>query len=167
MILLIFPSLRHMGFIFRVGVIFAKKTKARKTQKLSPRENFRVYWMLTAHEDGEKLIPCGVLNSTGTTAQCFNYSVLMTPQIPTPRRGKKPRMRKWEGPWGRGGRALYWSLETLHGYHWLRKGGTQKVLDGACPIYECVYFYIMISIFEKLQFNWLVWITEWSWVGLI
>ena len=30
-------------FNFRVGVIFAKKTKARKTQKLPPRENFHVY----------------------------------------------------------------------------------------------------------------------------
>ena len=31
------------GFYFRVGVIFAKKTKARKTRKLPPRENFHVY----------------------------------------------------------------------------------------------------------------------------
>ena len=33
------------GFYFCVGVIFAKKTKARKTQKLPPRENFHVYSM--------------------------------------------------------------------------------------------------------------------------
>ena len=31
------------GFYFCVGVIFAKKTKARKTRKLPPRENFHVY----------------------------------------------------------------------------------------------------------------------------
>ena len=31
------------GFYFRVGVIFAKKTKARKTRKLPPCENFHVY----------------------------------------------------------------------------------------------------------------------------
>ena len=31
------------GFYFRVGVIFAKKTKARKTRKLPPRKNFYVY----------------------------------------------------------------------------------------------------------------------------
>ena len=31
------------GFYFRVGVIFAMKTKARNTQKLPPRENFHVY----------------------------------------------------------------------------------------------------------------------------
>ena len=31
------------GFYFRVGVIFAKMTKARKTRKLPPRENFHVY----------------------------------------------------------------------------------------------------------------------------
>ena len=30
-------------FYFRVGVIFAKKTKSRKTRKLPPRENFHVY----------------------------------------------------------------------------------------------------------------------------
>ena len=32
-----------MGFFFRVGVIFAKKAKARKARKLPPRENFHVY----------------------------------------------------------------------------------------------------------------------------
>ena len=31
------------GFYFRVGVIFAKKTKSRKPRKLPPRENFHVY----------------------------------------------------------------------------------------------------------------------------
>ena len=30
-------------FYFRVGLIFAKKTKARKTRKLPPHENFNVY----------------------------------------------------------------------------------------------------------------------------
>ena len=31
------------GFYFRVGVIYAKKTKAWKTRKLPPHENFHVY----------------------------------------------------------------------------------------------------------------------------
>ena len=35
--------IRAYGFYFRVGVIFAKKRKARKTRKLPPRENFHVY----------------------------------------------------------------------------------------------------------------------------
>ena len=35
--------IKAYGFYFRVGVIFAKKTKARKTRKLPPRENFHVY----------------------------------------------------------------------------------------------------------------------------
>ena len=35
--------IKACGFNFRVGVIFAKKTKARKTRKLPPRENFHVY----------------------------------------------------------------------------------------------------------------------------
>ena len=34
------------GFYFRVGVIFAKTTKARKTRKLPPRENFHLYSMI-------------------------------------------------------------------------------------------------------------------------
>ena len=33
------------GFYFRVGVIFAKKAKARKTRKLPPHENFHAYSM--------------------------------------------------------------------------------------------------------------------------
>ena len=37
-ILLIYPSERHMGFIFAWGVIFAKMTKSRKPRKLPPRE---------------------------------------------------------------------------------------------------------------------------------
>ena len=38
------------GFYFRVGVIFAKKTKARKTRKLPSRKNFHVYitWKLNS-----------------------------------------------------------------------------------------------------------------------
>ena len=35
--------IKAYGFYFRVGVNFAKKTKARKTRKLPPRENFHVY----------------------------------------------------------------------------------------------------------------------------
>ena len=35
--------IKAYGFYFRVGVIFAKKTKARKTRKLPPREKFHVY----------------------------------------------------------------------------------------------------------------------------
>ena len=35
--------IKAYGFYFRVGVIFAKKPKARKTRKLPPRENFHVY----------------------------------------------------------------------------------------------------------------------------
>ena len=35
--------IKTYGFYFRVGVIFAKKTKSRKTRKLPPRENFHVY----------------------------------------------------------------------------------------------------------------------------
>ena len=43
--------IKAYGFYFRVGVIFAKKTKARKTRKLPPRENvhvysIRLYWAL-------------------------------------------------------------------------------------------------------------------------
>ena len=38
-----FSFIKAYGFYFRVGVIFAKKTKARKTRKLPPRENFHVY----------------------------------------------------------------------------------------------------------------------------
>ena len=38
--------IKAYGFYFRVGVIFAKKTKARKTRKLPPRENFHVYSIL-------------------------------------------------------------------------------------------------------------------------
>ena len=51
-----------MGFYFRVGVIFAKKTK---TWKLPPRENFHVYIILlvlkfmdqTLHENQENWYP--------------------------------------------------------------------------------------------------------------
>ena len=32
--------IKAYGFYFRVGVIFAKKTKARKTRKFPPREKF-------------------------------------------------------------------------------------------------------------------------------
>ena len=35
--------IKAYGFYFCVGVIFAKKTKARKTRKLPPRKNFHVY----------------------------------------------------------------------------------------------------------------------------
>ena len=38
--------IKAYGFYFRVGVIFAKKTKAWKTRKLPPRENFHVYSIL-------------------------------------------------------------------------------------------------------------------------
>ena len=38
-----FSFIKAYGSYFRVGVIFAKKTKARKTRKLPPRENFHVY----------------------------------------------------------------------------------------------------------------------------
>ena len=41
--LLVFFFIKACGFYFHVGVIFAKKTKARKTQKLPPCENFHVY----------------------------------------------------------------------------------------------------------------------------
>ena len=40
--------IKAYGFNFRVGVIFAKKTKARKTRKLPPRENFYVYSILNS-----------------------------------------------------------------------------------------------------------------------
>ena len=38
------------GFYFRLGVIFAKKTKARKTRKLPSRQNYHVYstWKLNS-----------------------------------------------------------------------------------------------------------------------
>ena len=41
----------HKGIwvYFRVGVIFAKKTKAQKTWKLPPSENFHVYSSISAH----------------------------------------------------------------------------------------------------------------------
>ena len=35
--------IKAFGFYFRAGVIFAKKTKARKTRKLPPRKEFHVY----------------------------------------------------------------------------------------------------------------------------
>ena len=35
--------IKAYGFYFGEGVIFANKTKARKTRKLPPRENFHVY----------------------------------------------------------------------------------------------------------------------------
>ena len=35
--------IKAYGFNFRVGVIFAKKTKAQQTRKLPPHENFHVY----------------------------------------------------------------------------------------------------------------------------
>ena len=35
--------IKAYGFHFRVGVIFAKKTKVRKTRILHPRENFHAY----------------------------------------------------------------------------------------------------------------------------
>ena len=35
--------IKAYGFYIRVGVIFAKKTKERKTRKLPLRENFHVY----------------------------------------------------------------------------------------------------------------------------
>ena len=44
-----FHDTTHISFIkayrlyFRVGVMFAKKTKAQKSRKLPPRENFHVY----------------------------------------------------------------------------------------------------------------------------
>ena len=38
--------IKAFGFYFRTGVIFAKKTKARKTRILTPRENFHVYSIL-------------------------------------------------------------------------------------------------------------------------
>ena len=44
------------GFYFRVGVIFAKKTKARKTRKLPPRENFHVYSIQTCNLS--HMLPC-------------------------------------------------------------------------------------------------------------
>ena len=40
---LLFSFINAYGFYFRVGGIFVRKTKARKTQKLPPRENFHVY----------------------------------------------------------------------------------------------------------------------------
>ena len=50
-----FHDITHISFIkaywfyFREGVIFAKKTKARKTRKLLPREYFHVYSIIVAH----------------------------------------------------------------------------------------------------------------------
>ena len=38
-----FSFINSYGFYLRVGVIFAKKTKAQKTRKLPPCENFQVY----------------------------------------------------------------------------------------------------------------------------
>ena len=38
-----FSFIKSYGYYFRVGVIFTKKTKARKSRKLPPRENFHVY----------------------------------------------------------------------------------------------------------------------------
>ena len=37
-----FSFIKSYGFYFLVGVIFAKKTKARKSRKLPSRENFHV-----------------------------------------------------------------------------------------------------------------------------
>ena len=39
--------IKAYGFYFHLGVIFAKKTKARKTRKLPPREIFHVYSTIT------------------------------------------------------------------------------------------------------------------------
>ena len=47
--------IKAYGFYFRVGVIFAKKTKARKTRKLPPRENFHVYSMPDCTKSGIRL----------------------------------------------------------------------------------------------------------------
>ena len=41
--------IKAYGFYFRVGVIFAKKTRSRKTRKLPPRENFHVYSIAQRH----------------------------------------------------------------------------------------------------------------------
>ena len=41
--LLLYPSERHMGFYFCVGVICTKKTEARKMRKLPPCENIHMY----------------------------------------------------------------------------------------------------------------------------
>ena len=38
-----FSFIKTYRFYFRVGVIFTKKTKARKTRKLPPHENFHIY----------------------------------------------------------------------------------------------------------------------------
>ena len=48
--------IKAFGFYFRVGVIFAKKTKARKTRKLPPRENFHVYSIRLKHLHKKDLI---------------------------------------------------------------------------------------------------------------
>ena len=37
------PFINAYGFYFRMGIIFAKTTKARKMQKIPPRENIHVY----------------------------------------------------------------------------------------------------------------------------
>ena len=49
------------GFYFRVGVIFAKKTEARKKRKLPPHENFHVYSMPFSNENIASYILLGLL----------------------------------------------------------------------------------------------------------
>ena len=58
--------IKAYGFYFRVGVIFAKKTKTRKARKLSPRENFHVYSML----------PLCKLNMTSSVLDLCKNSVI-------------------------------------------------------------------------------------------
>ena len=43
MILLPFSFIKAYGFYFRMGVIFARKTKVGKMRKYRPSENFHVY----------------------------------------------------------------------------------------------------------------------------
>ena len=49
--------IKAYGFKFRVEVIFAKKTKARKTLKLPPRENFHVYSIFNSPGETILLLP--------------------------------------------------------------------------------------------------------------
>ena len=57
--------IKAYGIYFRAGVIFSKETKARKTQKISPRENFSVYSIQWSIKDGK----CNI--ASVLVAKCF------------------------------------------------------------------------------------------------
>ena len=67
------PFIKAYGFYFRVGVIFAKKTKARKTRKLPPRENFHVYSNRTLQFPKTFRLKMNVVFRCLVTQMCVNY----------------------------------------------------------------------------------------------